>query len=132
MSTGSDTAVSIHFILFSANMTDQIVSQQLHDECGILVALFAQCVELGNSIIKSLLCEVASLIGRIEDLIVEDREVEGETKTDRVGWGEVSAGNFGGVLVGFEGLVGRDLALITHGELRQVTVVVSLPVEEND
>ena len=86
---------------FFVNMTDQVVSQQLHDECGILVALFTQCVELGNSIIKSLFCEVASLIRRVEDLVVEDGEVQRETKTDWVSWREISAGNFGGVLVGF-------------------------------
>ena len=110
-------------------MTDQVVSQQLHDECGILVALFTQRVKLGNSIIKSLFCEVASLIRRVEDFVVEDGEVQRETKTDWVSWGEVSAGNFGGVLVGFEGLVGRDLTLLAHGKLGQVAVVVSLPVQ---
>lgn len=57
----------------------QVVSQQLHDEGGVLVALFAQGVELSDGIIKSLLGKVAGLIGRVEDLIVEDREVQGET-----------------------------------------------------
>ena len=113
-------------------MTDQVVSQQLHNECGVLVALFAQSVELGNSIIKSLLCEVASLVGRVEDFIVEDGKVEGEAETDWVSRGEICAGDFSGVLVGFEGLVSRNLALVTYGELGQVTVVVSLPVQEQN
>jgi hypothetical protein len=75
---------------------------------------------------------MASLVGRVEDFVVEDREVEGETKTYWVSWGKISAGDFGGVLVSFEGLVGRDLALVTHGELGQVTVIVSLPVQKEN
>ena len=32
----------------------QIVSEKLHDECAIFVALFGQCVKLGYSVIKCL------------------------------------------------------------------------------
>ena len=116
----------------SVTMTHQVVSQQLHNEGGILVALLAQCVELGDSIIKSLLCEVASLIGGVEDFVVEDGEVQRETKTDGVSWSKIGAGNFGSVLVRLKGLVSRDFTLVTHGELGQVTVVVSLPVREQN
>ena len=72
------------------------------------------------------------MIRRVEDLVVEDGEVERETKTDWVSRGEISAGNFGGVLVGFEGLVGRDLTLLAHGKLGQVAVVVSFPMREKE
>jgi len=61
----------------------------LHDESGILVALLTKSVKLSNSIVKSLLCEVARLVWGIQDLVVEDREVQGETKTDRMRRGEV-------------------------------------------
>lgn len=81
-----------------------------------------------DSVIECLLGKVASLIRGVQNLIIEDREVEGETKTDWVGWSKVSLGNFGCVLVSLEGLVGRLLSLITNGELSKVTVVISLPV----
>ena len=82
-----------------------------------------------NSIVESLLGKVACLIRGVQDLIVEDREVESETKADWVGWGKVGLGNFGSVLVSLEGLIGGLLSLVTNGELSKVTVVISLPNE---
>ena len=49
----------------------------------------------GNSIIECLLGKVACLIGGVQDLVVEDGEIEGETETDGVGWGELSLGDVG-------------------------------------
>ena len=42
---------------------------------------------------------MARTVGRVKNLVVEDGEVEGETKTDGVGRGEISLGNIGGVLI---------------------------------
>lgn len=81
-----------------------------------------------NCIIKRLLGKMASLIGRIEDLVVEDREVECQAKTNGVGWSKVSGGDLGGCLVCFQRLVGRILTLIADGELGEVAVIVALPV----
>lgn len=72
---------------------------------------------------------MASLVGRVEDLVVEDREVQGEAETDWVCGGKVGLSNLGGGLVCLERLVGRGLALVSHGELGEVTVVVTLPVQ---
>jgi hypothetical protein len=47
-----------------------------------------------------------------------------------VGRGELSGGDLGGRLVSLEGLVGGGLALVAHGELGEVAVVVTLPVVE--
>jgi len=86
----------------------------LHNEGGILVALFGQGIELSNSIIEGLLGEMASPekeknvhlgtgkyaygeeaspIGGVEDLVVEDGEVEGKTEANGVCWGEFGDGN---------------------------------------
>ncbi len=81
----------------------------------------------GNGVIKGLLGEMASLVGRVEDLIVEDREVQGQAKTDRVSRGEVGLGHLGGVLVGLERLLGRVLPLFAGSELGQVAMIVTLP-----
>jgi hypothetical protein len=117
----------------------------LHDEGGVLVALLRQSVELcisvssafrdlqvtqrtRNSVVESLLGQLASLVGRVEDLVVEDGEVQGETKTDGMGRSKVGGGNIGGSLVSLKRLVGGGLALVTNGKLGEVTVVVALPV----
>ena len=71
---------------------------------------------------------MASLIGGIQDLVVEDGEVESETKTDGVCRSKISLSDFGSVLVSLEGLVGRLLSLITSRKLSKITMVVTLPV----
>jgi len=70
---------------------------------------------------------MACLVGRVQDFIVENGEVKGETKTDWVCWRKVGLGNFGRVLVSLKRLVGRLLSLVANGELGQVTVVITLP-----
>lgn len=107
--------------------TYQVVSQQLHDQCGILVALLTESVELSNSIIEGLLGKMACLVRCVEDLIVEDRKVEGKTKTDWMSGCEVSLGDFGGGFVGLKRFVCRLLAFVGSSELGKVSVVVTLP-----
>ena len=89
---------------------------------------------------------MAGTVGRVQDLVVEDREVQCQTETDWVSWGELSLGNIGGRLFGgvsrccgvgicviasyLVGLVRSsrsDLALLAGSELGEVTVVVTLP-----
>lgn len=98
---------------------------------------------------------MASTVGRVQDLIVEDREVQGETETDGVGRSELSLSDVGGVLnvdgehvlqkkkcwgsategsgvlgylVSLVGSVGSLLSLIARGKLGEITVVVTLPI----
>lgn len=76
----------------------EVVSEELHDQGAIAVRLLREGVELGNSIVEGLLREVASTVGGVQDLVVEDGEVESETQTDRVSWSELSLGNIGSAL----------------------------------
>ena len=85
-----------------------------------------------NSIVEGELSEVASLVGRVEDLVVEDGEVKGEAETDGVGRGEVSLGDLSGGLVGLQRVVGGTLAAVANGELGKVTVVVTLHLVVED
>ena len=88
----------------------QVVSQELHYERRVFVAFLAQGVELWNinqyviticmireltsdRIVKCLLCKMAGLIWGVKDLVVKDREVQGESQTDGVGRSEISGGN---------------------------------------
>jgi hypothetical protein len=107
--------------------TYQVVSQQLHNQCGVLVALFAESVQLGNSIVECLLGEMAGLVRGVQDLVVKDREVQRETKSDGVGGSKLSLSDFCGSLVSLERLVRRFLALVGSSELSEVAVVVALP-----
>ena len=109
--------------------TYQVIPQQLHDQCGILVAFLAQSVELSNRIVESLLGKVASLVGRVEDLVVEDREVEGKAKSDWMSRSKVGLSDLSGGLVCFKRLVGGLLSLLGSGEFGKVTVIITLPVK---
>lgn len=75
---------------------------------------------------------MASTIGAIENLVVKDRKVEGQSKTDGVSGGKVRGGNLRGALVGIEGGRGGGLADISLLELGEVTVVVSLHLVVKD
>ena len=90
--------------------------------------LLGQRVELGNGVVEGLLGEVARAVGRVQDLVVEDREVEGQAEADRVRGRQLRDGDVRGSLVGLERLVGGVLALVARGELGEVAVVVTLPV----
>lgn len=70
---------------------------------------------------------MASLVRRVEDLVVEDREVQGQPETDGVGGSKLGLSDLGGALVGLERRIGSRLATVANGELGQVTVVVTLP-----
>jgi hypothetical protein len=76
----------------------QIVAQQLHDQGAVAVRLLGQGVELGDGVVKGLLGQVAGAVGRVEDLVVEDGEVEGKPEADRVGGGEFGLRDVGGIL----------------------------------
>jgi hypothetical protein len=78
----------------------EVVAEELHDEGAVAVRLFGERVKLGNGVVKGLLGKVACAVRRVQDLVVEDGEVQGETETDGVGRGELSLGNIGGALRG--------------------------------
>lgn len=143
-SRGSESTLAIFGSYAVLYATYQVIPQKLHDEGGVLVALLGQgvklwvllassnCVRLdskhtGNGVIESLLSQLASLVGGVEDLVVEDGEVQSETETDGVRGGQAASSDVGGSLVGLERLVGGGLTLVANSELGEVAVVVTLP-----
>ena len=96
---------------------------------------------------------MASTVGRIQDLVIEDGEVKGQSETDGVSRGELSLSDVGGALgeryvlvktdmsnvshgtisgiylVGLMGSSSSNLALLSRGELGEVAVVVTLPID---
>lgn len=70
---------------------------------------------------------MAITVGAAEDLVVEDREVQCETKTSRVRRRQFSHGDIRGGLVGFKRLVGAVRPLVAGREFGKITVVVAHP-----
>jgi len=75
---------------------------------------------------------MASLLGRVENLVVEDGEVQRETESDGVSRSEFGRGDLGCSLVRLVSGVGSLLALISSGEFGEVTVVISLHLVVED
>lgn len=76
----------------------KVITEELHDEGAVTVRFLGETIQLGNRIVEGLLGEMAGAIGRVEDLVVEYGEVEGEAETDRVGGGELGLRDIRGVL----------------------------------
>lgn len=71
---------------------------------------------------------MASLIGRIENLIVKDGEIKGQTKADWMSRCEIRLGNLRGILISLQGLIGRLLAPLSRSEFGEITMIISFPL----
>jgi len=89
----------------------QVVSDKLHDGCGILVLVLLDLVNVSNGIVEGLFGELAGFAGISHDFIVEDRVVQGKTESDGVGGLEILFSSLSGGLVGFTGIVSSLLML---------------------
>lgn len=110
----------------------EVVTEKLHDQGAILVGIFAKGIQFRNGFIEGLLGEGAGAVGRVEDLVVEDGEVEREAQPDGMGRRQLLHGYVLSGLVGCEGGVGGVLALGGGLELGEVAVVVALHLEVED
>lgn len=77
----------------------EVVTEQLHDEGAVTVRLLRERVELGDGVIEGLLGQVASTVRRVENLVVEHGEVEGQAEADGVGGSQLGLGDIGGGLL---------------------------------
>jgi hypothetical protein len=89
-------------------------------------------LDVSDGIIEGLLGEVARLRRVIHNLVVEDGEVECQTKADRVRRLELLVGEIRGLLVGTKGALSSLLVNIARGVLGNVSVVVTLHLQEED
>ena len=85
-------------------------------------------IRTSNSLIERCLGHLAGLVGRVEDLVVEHGEVESKAETDWMRGCEIGGGDFGSGLVRFKRLVCGLLALVGHGKLGEVAVIIALPI----
>merc|ERR1719183_890162 len=110
----------------------QIVTQKLHDQRRVLVAILVKGVQLSNSLIKGSLGELASLLGRVEDLIVEDGEVERQTEADGMRGLHLGLSNLEGLLVSLLRIFENLRSSVTHSHLGEVPVIISLHLQVKD
>ena len=75
---------------------------------------------------------MASLVRGVEDLVVEDREVQGQPETDGMGGSQFGLSDLGSILVSLERSVGSTLTLVANGKLGEITVVVTLHLVVED
>ena len=76
--------------------------------------------------------ELASLLGRVEDLIVEDGEVERQTEADGMRGLHLGLSNLEGLLVSLLRIFENLRSSVTHSHLGKVPVVISLHLQIKD
>jgi len=105
----------------------EVLLEELNDALGITEVVLLELVDLVESLLESVISELASLSVILEDLVVEDGEVEGKSELDGVASGKVDAV---GILVSLLGLLLDVLEDGTLGILSDVTVVITDHLDE--
>lgn len=65
-------------------------------------------------------------VGRVEDLVVKHREVEGEAQSDGMGGGQLCCGVARG-LIRHQTRFSSLFPIVTCGELRLISVIITFP-----
>ena len=82
IAASSPTRSPLTFSLHVGRPERQVVPEELHDERGVLVALLGQRVQLRDGVVEGGLREAAGAVGRVQDLVVEHGEVEGQAQPE--------------------------------------------------
>jgi len=111
-------------LLFFFLPEGEVLLEELNDGLGISEGLLVNVIDLLESVREGLLSELAGLLVVVHDLVVEDREVEGETKSNWVAGVEALGAGLSELVV-LEGAIFDGLKLVGIGTLGDVPVVVS-------
>lgn len=106
-----------------------VVTEELNNKSSLTVRFIIKSIKLRRSLIVSSTGEVVTDFVVLHDFVVEDGEVEDETKTSGVGGGERAIGDLHGLFVGFKS---EGLLSVTGGGFGVVTVIVTLHLEVED
>ena len=105
----------------------EVISQQLHDQCRVLVRLLTQCVQLRDRVVERGLRQPASAVRRVENLVVEHGEVECQPESDGVRGCQLGHCDVRRSLVRDQAVLRSFLAIVASCEFCLVAMVVSLP-----
>ena len=100
----------------------QVLLEELNDALGVTEVVFLELIDLVEGHLEGAVCQLACLGVILEDLVVKDREVEGESELDWVAGGKVDAIGF--LVSGFGHLLDL-LELVVLGVLSDVAIVVT-------
>ena len=100
----------------------QVLLEELDDALGVAEIVFLEFIDLVESFLKGAVGELACGLVVLHHLVVEDREVKGETELDGVAWWELNLVSF---VVGFERVLLDLLKLALLGIFSDVAVVVA-------
>jgi len=114
-----DVVATIFFLLTPES---QILFQKLNDALGVTEVIFLEFIDLVKGILEGLVGEVASGLVVLHHLVVEDREVKGETQADGVAGGKV---DLIGLVVCLKCTLLDILEVSTLGVFSDVTVVIA-------
>merc|ERR1719235_2347905 len=109
----------------------QVVTQQLHDKCRVLVRVFGDIVQFCNGILECGSSHTACLCRVVEHFVVEHREVQGQTKTDGVRHCKFFCSGHR-IIICVLCLVRSCSFFVARGELSNVAVVVALHLVVED
>ena len=111
---------------------EEVITQKLHNEGGILVVFILDAVQVCNSLVESSSGHSASLLWVLKDFVMENGVIECKTKLQRVGVAQGLLGDTLRTFVGTEGFLSDLSLLVTRGEFGDVPEEVSLHfVEEH-
>jgi hypothetical protein len=105
----------------------QVLLEELDDALCVTEIVFLEFINLVESFLKGAVGELAGGLVVFHHLVVEDREVKGETKLDGVAWWELNLVSF---VVSFERVLLDLLKLGILGVLSDVAVVVADHLDE--
>jgi len=104
----------------------KVITEELHDERGILVAFFVKGVQLCNGIVEGLLSNLAGLLGLVHDFIVKYGEIQSKTKTNWVCRLELSSADVSGTLVSIQTALSNIITVSGGGDFSEVPVIITL------
>jgi hypothetical protein len=91
----------------------EIVSEQLHDECGILIKVIVHIVQVCDGLVEGVTSHFASLRGVLLNLVVENAEIEGQSKSDRMRGRKTILCQLVSSFIGVEGLLSGETFLLS-------------------
>ena len=79
-----DIVIRVFLLFFPES---KVLLQELDDALGVAEVFFFEFIDFVESLLKSLVSEVACGLVVLHDFVVEDRRVEGKTELDWIAWG---------------------------------------------